>query len=720
MFNLSSYYFNRYVYLFYGVIFCLLLLLNLLTPLWGDDWWRAVEIADFSAIFTRIYDEYYAWGGRLSVLFFTFLALLKYPASNLVFAIINSLVFCLLLASIFRGAIGRWPSKEPSDLLTIFCIFICVWFFTESFGEAILWKTGAVAYLWVITFSILIINPFIDLLAEERIKTNTWIGLFILPMMTLLLAIGLENVSVSLAIFMLFTLIYSTFYLKRPPLWYWLVAIGQVIGGIILVSAPGNYIRYEEQSSGLNFFERFDGLIDVIWQHFSQDMPVVYVFIVLFSILIFQQLKGPKVELNGNRLWLWLIIAILFAFSMVGSAGINFKYRTAFVTEIAVIVGLTTLILPLWQQFQTKLLVVIPASGILLLIWTMDFVLVLEQYLTTYQHQLRRAELLSVYSQKKIDNIYIPSMKIPGVDGLKDDVVKGRYFLRDVHGDKIGNKWRNTSYANYYGFDFARRVDKPYLLFLPELLNNSVWKIHKNEQKMLIFSRLELYGFDKIQALYLISPQKACIKNFSIQKNELKKKYISKPEVSIINSIGLVDKSYCVSRLALDENLEKVSINSSRFRDLTIDLNSNLKIKQLPAYMHIKIQSIKKWKACRLPRNSQAIVNPFFCSVTNTDNMAKGILTYGPYYPILPGLYRASIKYKAEGNAGTWDQVIQFNGDSQYISQHPLPDSQGKILTLNFDFSVEKPQGKLEIRSYYNGMGKLSIFSVEVNSLNRE
>jgi len=169
----------------------------------------------------------------------------------------------------------RWPSRDPADLFSLFSIFICVWFLTESFGEVIFWKTGAIAYLWIMTFSILILNPFIDLLAERKIVENNKKRLIILPIAVLVVAISLENVSVSLAAFMLFAILLSRLQAIRLPLWIWLVALGQIIGTIILLAAPGNFIRYKEQDAGLTLYDRFNALIEVIWKHFAIDLPVV-------------------------------------------------------------------------------------------------------------------------------------------------------------------------------------------------------------------------------------------------------------------------------------------------------------------------------------------------------------------------------------------------------------------------------------------------------------
>jgi len=710
--NLNTIKTNRYLYLLFAFLFTILLILNSLMPLWGDDWWRVVQPSDFSNIFERINDEYFAWGGRITVLFFNYLTLLDYPGTLVVFSILNSLVFCLLLAAIFRGAIGRWPSSNLSDLFTIFSLFICIWFFTESFGEAILWKTGAIAYLWVITFSILVLVPFVDLLADKKVIDNSKTRLFIFPIAVFFLAIGLENVSVSLLLFMAFAFLIAWIKTIKLPLWYWLVAIGQLIGTAILLSAPGNFRRYDVQSAGLALYERFNGLLETIWQHFAIEMPVVYLFLLLISVMSFLKFEAPKI-----RLWLWLLIAIMLAFSMAGSTGINFQNRTAFVAEIAVLTAMSTLIFPLWQQAKNNWLVTLPAISVLLIIWGMDFAMVFEQYYATQQQQVRRAELHKAYSDNKIDKIYLPSIKVPGFDKLKDDIMDDRYFLRDIHEDKENNEWRNGSYAHYFGFKFAWRVNKSYLIFLPELVSNPNWQIHLISTDMIVFSRLEDFGYKTHRGLYLISPKKQCVLTFKTKTDDDKKELESVRQVATVNTLGNLDFSLCTSRMELNPQLPNITLKSSRFKELEIDFGVNKAIKQFPQFLQLSVNKVKNWGACKLHRHADTLIDPFFCSVSNTPKMKKGIMTFGPYYTIEPGQYRASIQYQSEGNSGSWDQVIQYNPGAEYITQKPLSDSDGRIKTIHHDFNVIRPGGKLEIRSYYNGIGKLKIFSVKLSAL---
>jgi hypothetical protein len=701
------------LFAFFITAFGLLFVLNIYTPTWGDDWWRAVDPEDFSKIFERISSEYTGWTGRSVVLFVTFLSLFKYPGTLLVFALVNSAIFCILLAAIFRGAVGRWPGRNIADTLTLITAFISVWFLTQSFGEAILWKTGAVAYLWVITFSILALNPYVDLLSGKEQKTNTKTRLFVIPVAVMLLAISLENVAVAMTVFMLFALVVHWIQDRRPPLWYWVAFLGQVIGSIVLLAAPGNYARFAVQSDGTPIFVRFNKLLEAIWEHGIQD---TYVFYVIISLLLLVAVTRIKVSMM--RPWLWAFVAMMLAFAMAGSTGVNFHDRTAFVAEIGLIVTIIALAYPIWNQAKKHLQVVLPALGVISLVFVMDLAVVFEQYLATNQHGERRAELFAAYAEEDLEKIYMPSMKIPAINGLKDDIVDGRYFLRDLHGDMKGNEWRNGTFAKYYGFDFAWRVDKPYLVYLPEFKTNDAWNIHVSEDKLLIASRIDKLGYKTFKSVYVITPKSSCIRDFSTQHvdengEKLKNNIISKQDVSVANRAGVPDNAYCAARLEIPLELEAVELSLPRNLRLSVDLLTKQSVEALPEFMNLDVLS---WQACQLPKNAKAIVDKRKCTVEASSGHSNQIMTYGPYYNIEPGYYQAAITYQAWGGRSNWVQQLQYDGWTESISFMALEGTQGRISTETVEFEVTDKNGKLEVRSHFSG-GRLIVHKVDLREL---
>jgi len=694
---------------FFAVVFALLFVLNIYTPTWGDDWWRAVSPDNFSVIFDRIASEYTGWTGRSVVLFVTFLSLLKYPGSLLVFALVNSAIFCLLLAAIFRGAVGRWPGRNIADTLTLITAFIAVWFLTQSFGEAILWKTGAVAYFWVITFSILALNPYVDLLSGKEEKENTKTRLFIIPVAVMALAVSLENVAVTMTVFMPFALIMRWIQGSRPPLWYWLTFLGQLAGSVILLAAPGNYARFDAESDGAPIFARFNVLLETIWEHGTQ---VTYVFYVVIALLLVT--AATRIKTSMMRPWLWAFIAMMLAFAMAGSPGINFHDRTAFAAEICLIVTLVALAFPIWNMAKRSLQVVLPALGVIMLVFVMDLALVFEQYLATDQQSERRAELLAAYAEEGLGNIYLPSMQIPAISGLRDNIVDGRYFLRDIHVDIPGNEWRNGAFAEYYGFDFALRVDRPYLVYLPEFKSNDAWNIHVSKEKLFVATRTDKLGYKSFKSVYVVTPRSACIRNFSTRLDHEKDERTASQDVAVANRTGVPDSAYCAARLELPLEQPSAELKLSSQSLLSIDLSESLVVEKLPDFMNLDFLS---WQACRLPNSGSAIVDIANCTVEANRSIPAQIMTYGPYYAIEPGFYQASITYRSWGNAGNWDQQIQYDGWTTPIRYSSLPDSRGDLRTETVEFEVTDSGGKLEVRSHANGLARLVVSHIGLRKI---
>ncbi|WP_119393438.1 DUF6056 family protein [Salinibius halmophilus] len=424
---------------------------NIMTPLWGDDWWRAVPPSNFFDIFSRIASEYMNWTGRVSVLFATFLMLLHYPGHTLVFAIANSLVmFSVMYLTITTIAPKATDiHKAIIGLLT----FILLWLLPSAFGEATLWKTGAIAYLWPAAIMLLIAKQLLYPVELSRIKLAFY---FVLA---LWLGSALENLSVSAVIFTLALFIVHP--VSRTKQNWWLLA-ALVIGTIVLLAAPGNFARFAAQDDGQSLFVRAYPLFKRIWQVETTETYSVW----LISALLLA-LAVTGVRIKSIQPLAWLFLAVLCATTMIGSTGVNYGGRTAFVAQFFIVLTIVSLAhqaLSHWQHPSKYLVIAIPSAA-----FALSLAVALPQYLAIHKQYQARLETMKYYKAADIERIYVPSMAIPYRRGLSDDIVDGPLFLRDVHQDMPGNEWRNSTFAQYHGFSFATRLDRPRLAFLPQL-----------------------------------------------------------------------------------------------------------------------------------------------------------------------------------------------------------------------------------------------------------
>ena len=137
---------------------------------------------------------------------------------------------------------------------------------------------------------------------------------------------------------MLYSLIAARLNGIRIPRWYWQVTVGQIAGTVLLIAAPGNFERFASQDDGQPIWLRLGKLAEVIWRHGTID---TYIFIVIAGLLVVLALLRQRFD--AKRFYLWMIIGLMFAFTMVGSTGINFANRTSFVAEICFIAAITNL-----------------------------------------------------------------------------------------------------------------------------------------------------------------------------------------------------------------------------------------------------------------------------------------------------------------------------------------------------------------------------------------
>lgn len=697
------------------LVFVLMFTLNTFTPLWGDDWWRVVPLIDFFHIFGRIGAEYMSWGGRVWVLLLTFLSFLKYPGSVFLFNMVNSVMFCLLLVFIFRGASGHYPGRRRGDLALLGFTLFSVWFFTQCLGEAVLWKTGAVGYLWVLTAAVFIVTPFVDLVVRRYPDDNSPWRLWGLPVVVLLWATGLENVSISLVLFMIFTLLAAYSQKVTIRRWYWHVFASQLLGTIILISAPGNWVRAAGSSDGKAIYFRFLSLCQVIWRHVTTQVPILYAVAALLLVFI---IFRPRASLK--RFYLWLVLGLTLALSMSGSPGVNFENRTAFAANIGFIVAMLSLCSPLvsmacFRKWQTQILL-LPVYAVLMGLLTADVMKTMEQYLSVWHQTQRRLELMADYKDRGIREILLPSMKIPYIEGLHDNIVQGRFFLRDLHPNVDGNGWRNGTYAAYYGFSFANRVTVPYLLYVPELENGERFTSLKKSPQLSIYLRREARGLGTRNVIYCVNRRRPHIRINEIRAYPKNRGDLSPNErrtgyrtigVKNDSAVALISENcrqmagVVISRLELpDWDVERIEMHNDRLpwpHFETFHLNAQ----DSPATEGATTSGRLTWKGTELQYSNAAVVDHGRGTITAPGGrVVEGFLNWGPYVRLPAGEYTFEFEYAAQGPGSRWEIVAQTAaGQRTLASGHLAPHGDTPmVFSGNFSVAVDLADDPIEFR----------------------
>lgn len=230
--------------LFALLFFLLVYVLNVINPLWGDDFrYSYVDMEDFQPIrgfydiFISQYKHYMEWGGRSVVhVIAQFLLMIDIRLSHL----LNSLAYILFVYLIYKLV-----NKGKKTNATVF-LFVNLLVFVAQypFYGTVIWITGSANYLWGTTIIIAFIYPYYSYYTDNKTTDNVLksIGFFLFGIIA-----GWTNENTSVA--MIFTVIVICIYFKlnkiKLPYWCIFGIIGACVGCFMMIKAPGNYVRYD-------------------------------------------------------------------------------------------------------------------------------------------------------------------------------------------------------------------------------------------------------------------------------------------------------------------------------------------------------------------------------------------------------------------------------------------------------------------------------------------
>jgi len=296
--------------LFFPAVFLFILYLNIHTPLFGDDitylfiFPTTEKVENFSDILYSQYVHYNIWGGR-SVVHAIAQVLLMLPPFAI--DILNSLAFVALILLIYTHI----NHKKPFSVTLLIGIFLLLWFL-QPFAETILWITGSANYLWgtlIILFFLLPYRLYNNKKRSAGIMVLSSVAMFVFGIVA-----GWTNENIAGAMLLIIILFWFYYRSKgwKIPLWLYTGFIGGIIGFIIMITAPGNYLRGADV--GISPFLIVYRLFRHTQALFNNIGFLTFVFIVLFVLL---KKKSPD---NKHTLYLSLIYetgAIAAVYAMV-------------------------------------------------------------------------------------------------------------------------------------------------------------------------------------------------------------------------------------------------------------------------------------------------------------------------------------------------------------------------------------------------------------------
>lgn len=227
-----------------GLLFMYMFALNFLMPLHRDDYWYSLiwntpdKIVAWPDVFQSLQTHYLTHGGRMTAFFVldSFLLLGKQWFNPL-----NAFLFVALIVLIY------WHSQRKITLrfnpYILLLIILFAWCGLPHFAEVTIWMTGACVYLLtsVIIFTFLLPYHF-SLLGKPLWKDvfSATLGMFCGGVVA---GWTVENTAATMTFLIMAITLYSY---RKNSLAKWMISgcCGALLGLILLVIAPGNYVRW--------------------------------------------------------------------------------------------------------------------------------------------------------------------------------------------------------------------------------------------------------------------------------------------------------------------------------------------------------------------------------------------------------------------------------------------------------------------------------------------
>ena len=285
---------NNYkaVLLSLSIIFLFMYLLNTLMPIHRDDydyaliWGTSQHINSFSDVIQSMLNHYLTHGGRMVTVFFLDLFLWF---GKVYFDIANALVFTGLVILVYFHAKRNCELSKETGLLSLSAIllYLCL----PHFGEVAVWKSGSTVYLWSGFIVALFLLPY----NLSLLKALKWNVLMVIPMFILGILAGwsLENLAVTVILVTAFVS-YRCYKAKRLSPWMIAGLLGAVLGLIGILAAPGNYVRYGEQSQGKGILAHIGNQFAGNGEMVLYILPIILVALLCYKIL---KLKLAKITI---------------------------------------------------------------------------------------------------------------------------------------------------------------------------------------------------------------------------------------------------------------------------------------------------------------------------------------------------------------------------------------------------------------------------------------
>jgi len=422
------------------LVFIKMLVLNFLTPIFSDDYGYATSTSVLDAL-QREYARYMDYNGKsIAGFFIRFFLMLP----NAVFSILNALTYTVL--TIFIYIIAN-PKKQYHVILYLFIVF-SIWLYTLTYGQATLWLTGSITYLWGSAIILSFLLPYSLYLSDKPVFKRKYVpiaGMFILG---ILAGWCYENTSGGMILIVILLLIGCNIFKHKIKMWMISGAIGSVIGYLFLILAPGNYTKNEydlfidDRHILVIMSERFVNLTNILRDDFA-------VLIMVFIVFVTMQI----VIKNWKRVFIsftFFLASIATTYALILSPWI--PERALLGTTVFLIIACAHSLAGLSIEKKLYKIAVISFVCVLAFHFLTSFIIAIDDIGKTGLTHHRRVQFIKSEINLGNQNVILPHHLRVNTSNLPPR--NPLYRLPDMTSD--ASFWYNRRIAEYYGLESIR------------------------------------------------------------------------------------------------------------------------------------------------------------------------------------------------------------------------------------------------------------------------
>ncbi len=413
-------------------IFLMILLFNFLTPLLADDFGYSFgtdgKIKNILDIVGYQVWHYFNWGGRTVAHFIAQLFLLL---PKWIFSICNSAVYVLLVYLIYLHAKG---DKEENPIM-IPIIHLFLWFSLPVFGQTFLWLIGSCNYLWTSVIILAFLLPF----RKNIDKKDSPILIVTMFLIGIIAGWTNENSAVGLIVSIALLIIcYKTNKSKNKiKKWHISGFAGALIGFIIMIMAPGNFVRKDAVVDNTFFIIKWIyRALGYTYTLVEFLLPFIAIIVIATSIKMYNK---QKIEIQS---YIYLIASILCVYSMVLSP--QFPERAWTGVFVFIIIATVSIIFNLEKVSKIFKYLFIDLIIIFGVVYVRDYLQAAEDINNLRNSWEYRSNYIKAEKKKNKKDIEMYKYQTYNRYNLA-------FGLSDIEEDK--NHWTNKLIAKYYEID---------------------------------------------------------------------------------------------------------------------------------------------------------------------------------------------------------------------------------------------------------------------------